>query len=150
VGGKYKVLAWNMVGTVCIRQELNYIALDVDFTDKQAHRNIIINDDYGAIMVALGHAGMLIASKGADDEEMDDFIRPDDEDIDMENAEDEEKKRKKHAHLLFKPFNSHKNLKDWHLALKHSEQVECVAIGSGWAAAATDFGYIRVFSHEGI
>lgn len=153
VGGKYRVLAWNMVGTVCLREELTYTAVDVDFTDKQTHRNLLINDDYGTIMVAIGHSGMLLASKGegGEDEDMDDFIRPDDEDIDMIDGEgDEEKKRKKYAHLLFKPFNTYKSLKDWHFALKHSEQVECVATGSGWCAAATDFGYIRVFSHEGV
>ncbi|TNV85001.1 hypothetical protein FGO68_gene11836 [Halteria grandinella] len=152
VGGKYKVLAWNLVGTVCLRQELTFTSVDVDFTDKQTHRNLVINDDYGAVMVALGHGGMLIASKGegGEEEEMDEFIRPDDEDIDMENGDDEQKKLKRNAHILFKPFNTHKSLKDWHFALKHSEQVECVAMGSGWCAAATDFGYIRVFSHEGV
>lgn len=52
---------------------------------------------------------------------MDDFIRADDEDIDMEDGNNDEKKRKKHAHLLFKPFNTWKNIKDWHFALKHGE-----------------------------
>jgi chromosome transmission fidelity protein 4 len=156
VGGKYRVLAWNMVGTVCLREELAYTSVDVDFTDKQLHRNIVINDDYGAVISVLNHSGMILASKGVenpDEEEMDDFIRPDDEDIDMEDGGEggnEEKKRKRHAHLHFKPFNTWKNLKDWHFALKHGEQVEALAIGSGWCAAATDFGYIRVFSIEGV
>ena len=34
VGGKYRVLAWNMIGTVCLREELAYTSVDVDFTDK--------------------------------------------------------------------------------------------------------------------
>lgn len=105
-------------------------------------------------MTALSNAGMLLASKGADngEEDMDDFIRPDDEDIDMDDdaAGNEEKKRKKHSHIHFKPFNSWKNVKEWHFALKHGEQVECLVQGSGWCAAATDFGYIRVFSTEGV
>lgn len=105
-------------------------------------------------MVSLSNAGMLLASKGAEgadeDEDMDDFIRPDDEDMDMDDKEREEKRRKKYAHLLFSPFNTWKNLKGWHFSLKHGEQVECVAIGSGWCAAATDFGYVRVFSIEGV
>lgn len=152
VGGKYKVLAWNMVGTVCLREELSYTAVDVDFTDKHNHRNVVINDDYGAVMVSISNAGMLLASKGegGEEDDMDDFIRPDDEDIDMEDGENDEKKRKKYAHLLFKPFNTWRNMKDWHFALKHGEQVECLAMGSGWSAVATDFGYIRVFSNEGV
>ena len=28
--------------------------------------------------------------------------------------------------------------------------MECLAIGSGWCAVATDFGYIRVFTIEGV
>jgi hypothetical protein len=148
VGGKYKVMAWNMVGTACLREELSYTSVDVDFTDKNTHRNLVINDDYGTVMVSLGHAGMLMASKGTlegiEEEELDEFI---DEDI---NMEDESKKRKRHAHILFKPFNTWKSLKDWHFALKHGEQVECLAMGSGWCAVGTDFGYIRVFSNEGI
>jgi hypothetical protein len=144
-----------MIGTVCLREELSYTAIDVDFTDKNAHRNIIINDDFGAIMCSIGHSGMLLASKGTDtgmeDEEMDDFISPeDDEDVEMAGADNEEKKRKRHAHIQFKAFNTYKNIKDWHFALKNGEQVECLALGSGWAAAATDYGYIRVFSSEGV
>ena len=141
-----------MVGTVCIREELTYTAIDIDFTDKNTHRNLVINDDYGAIMAAISHSGMLLASKGAEggeaEEEFDDFISP--EDDEMDGGENEEKKRKRHAHLHFKPFNTFKTLKDWHFSLKHGEQVECLAIGSGWCAVATDFGYIRVFSVEGV
>jgi ferredoxin-like protein FixX len=153
VGGKYKVLAWNMVGTVVLREELAYTSIDVDFTNKQHHRNVVINDDFGIVMASIGYSGMLLASKGegADGEEdMDDFIRPDDEDIDMDDPDKDEKKIKKHAHIQFKPFNTYKNIKDWHFALKYNEQIECLAIGSGWCAAATDFGYIRVFSIEGV
>ena len=94
VGGKYRILAWNMVGTVCLREELSYTAIDVDFTDKHTYRNIIVNDDYGAVLATLGHSGMLIASKGTENvenEELDDFIRPDGEDdIDMDDAAENE------------------------------------------------------------
>ncbi len=119
------------------------------------HRNVVINDDFGTIMASVNHSGMIMASKGAengeDNGEMDDFIRPDDEDEDMDDdPEAAEKRRKKHCHIQFKPFNTWKNLKDWHFALKYGEQVECLSIGSGWCAAATDFGYIRVFSIEGV
>lgn len=126
----------------------------MDFTDKNKHRNIVINDDFGVELCSIGHPGMILASKGtgaSGEEDLDDFIRPDDEDIDMEdNQEEAEKKRKKHSHIQFKPFNTWKNLKEWHFQLKYGEQVESLAIGSGWVAAATDFGYIRVFSIEGV
>ena len=103
VGGKYKVLSWNMVGTVVLREELAYTSIDVDFTNKQLNRNIVINDDFGIIMASIGHSGMILASKGAEnqeiEEEMEDFIRPDDEDIDMDDPDRDEKKRKKYGHI---------------------------------------------------
>ncbi len=52
-------------------------------------------------MASIGYSGMFLASKGsggAEDEELDDFIRPDDEDIDMDNNDDE-KNRKKYSHV---------------------------------------------------
>lgn len=147
-GGKYKVLGWNMVGTVCLRQEMSYTSIDVDFTDKQTHKNVVINDDYGAVMAVLSNSGLLIASKGTDDgadeEELEEFI---DEDMEME---DEEKKRRRYAHIYYKPVNTWKSSKDWHFKLQKREQVECLAMGSGWSVVATDFGYLRAFSNEGI
>jgi len=92
-----------MVGSVVLREELAYTSIDVDFTNKQLHRNIVINDDFGTVMASIGYSGMLLASKGSEneegEEEMDDFIRPDDEDIDMDDPEKEAKKKKKHAHI---------------------------------------------------
>jgi hypothetical protein len=66
VGGKYKVLSWNMVGTVVLREELAYTSVDVEFTNKQLHRNLVINDDFGAIMSSISNSGMILASKGAE------------------------------------------------------------------------------------
>ena len=117
-----------MVATVVLREEHAYTSIDVDFTDKNKHRNIVINDDFGIVMAAVGHSGMFLASKGSqnggpEDEELDDFIRPDDEDMDMDdNGEGaDEKRRKKYSHVQFKPFNTWKNLKDWHFSLKYGE-----------------------------
>lgn len=64
--------------------------------------------------------------------------------------DDNELKAKKYSHIYYKPFNTYKNSKDWHFALKHGEQVECLAIGSNWSACYTDFNYIRMFTNEGI
>ena len=81
-----------MVGTVVLREELAYTSVDVEFTNKQLHRNLVINDDFGAIMSSISNSGMILASKGAEQdggEDMEDFIRPDDEDIDMDNEDGE-------------------------------------------------------------
>lgn len=97
-------------------------------------------------MAALNYSGMLLASKGQES----DLDNYEEDDEGMEVDENDEKNRKKYSHIYFKPFNVWKNQKDWHFALKHGEQVECLALGTGWCAVSTDFGYIRVFSTEGI
>jgi len=34
IGGKYRVLNWNMVGTVSLRKEFAFTSIDVDFMNK--------------------------------------------------------------------------------------------------------------------
>ncbi len=109
--------------------------------NKQFHRNIVMNDDFGVCMAALNYSGMIIASKAQEQEE-------DEYEDDLEV--DEQAKRKKNSNIMFKPFNEWKDAKDWSYELKGGESVECVAVGSGWCAALTDFNYIRIFSSDGI
>ena len=143
--GKYRVLSWNMVGTVCLREEFQFTSIDVDFTNKNFHRNLVLNDDYRACMAAMNYSGMILASK-AQESDLDKY--EDDED-DME-IDGDDKKNKKSSNIYFRPFSEWKTLKDWRFELKDGESVEGVAIGAGWCAAYTDFGYIRVFSSNGI
>jgi len=73
------------------------------------------------------------------------------DEMELENGMDIDGKiNKKNSHIYFKYFNEVKNYKDWHYQLKNDENVECLAQGTGWIAAFTDYGYIRVFSVEGI
>ena len=39
-----------MVGVICLREEFQFTSIDVDFTNKNFHRNLVINDDYGVTM----------------------------------------------------------------------------------------------------
>jgi hypothetical protein len=66
----------------------------------------------------------------------------------MDNLDDDsgEKGLKKHSRIYFKPFNEWKVLKDWRYQLKDDESVECLAMGTGWCAAATSKDYIRIFA----
>lgn len=100
-------------------------------------------------MATLNFSGLIIASK-AIESDLDKYEEEeDDDDLDLDK-EKETKNSKKNSHIIFKPFSEHKNLKDWHFELKDGESVDCLAIGSGWSAVLTDFGYIRVFSIDGI
>lgn len=41
-------------------------------------------------------------------------------------------------------------MKPWSYQFKNGESVECMAMGTGWCCALTNFNYIRVFSNSGI
>lgn len=117
--------------------------------NKNFHRNLVFNDDFNVSMAALNYAGLIIASK-AIETDMDKYEEDeDDEDMGM-NKEKEAKRSAKNSHIIFKPFNENRVLKDWHYELKDGESVDCLALGTGWAAVLTDFQYIRVFSMDGI
>ena len=81
--GKLKVLSWNMVGTIWLRQELQYTSVDVEFTNKNFHRNLMFNDDYGAEMAAINYSGLILASR-ADKVDLDEYEEDDIEEGSME------------------------------------------------------------------
>jgi hypothetical protein len=125
--------------------------VDVEFTNKNFHRNIMINDDYGAEMAAINYSGMVLASKAIvsdiDSYEEDDV---DEDEMDIADPEAEKKKLRQYSHVFYKPFSSMKNLKEWHFKLDKGEIIECVALGTGWCAIFTDYGYLRVFTSDGV
>jgi hypothetical protein len=148
VGGKYRILAWNMVGTVSLRKEFAFTSIDVDFMNKQFHRNLVLADDFGIEMACLNYSGLLLASK-ATITEIDEY---EEDDIDDELAGvDEDKRRKKSSNIQFKPFDESRDVKEWNYELKNNESVECIASGSGWCCVLTSpCNYLRVFSADGI
>ena len=132
-----------MVGTISLRSE-KITSIDVDFSNKNFHRNLVLSDDYQVSMAALNYSGMLLASKGSDTNE-DEYENDEEVSMDMDA-----KVNHKNSHVYYKPFNEWKNFREWHMELKDGEKAECLALGSGWCAVQTDFGYVRVFSMEGI
>lgn len=99
------ILSWNIVGTVAKRVQNQYTSIDVDFTDRQFHRNLCLNDDFGASMCCMNYSGLLLGSK-AEIQDQDQY--EEDQEI-KENEVD-----KKASHLYFKPFNDSKTTSDWH------------------------------------
>ncbi|CDW81941.1 wd repeat and hmg-box dna-binding protein 1-like [Stylonychia lemnae] len=151
--GKYRILAWNMVGTVTLREEFDYTSVDVDFSNKGFHRNLMFRDDYHFSMASMNYSGLALASEAEkvneDDYEEDD-LEEDEMESDAKKAEREQKKLRKHSHIYFKPFSQYKTLRDWHYQLDLGENIECLANGSDWVAIYTNLNYVRVFSNEGI
>ena len=144
--GKHKVLSWNTVGFVGVRDELTYAVVDVDFTNKNFHRNLTINNTYSYTMAALNYNGVLLASQA--EEKNEDAYEDDDDEVgeDGDMAVEEAKRRKKNSNIFFKPFNEWRDVKEWTFELKNGESAECLAVGSGWNAILTNYNYIRVFS----
>lgn len=143
--GESTSLAWNIVGTVHLRKQNMYTSVDVDFTDKNFHSNIRINDDFKSSMASLSYGGLLLASKG---EEQDlDKYEDDEEDLDAKSITDNEKVDKKSSYLFYKSLSGKK---DWFYKMLPGEHVECIAQGTGWCCAYTDSGYLRFFSSDGV
>jgi len=45
--GKHRILAWSMVGIVSIRTEYQEVSIDVEFMNRNFHRNLRLQDDFG-------------------------------------------------------------------------------------------------------
>lgn len=63
---------------------------------------------------------------------------------------DEAARRRKHSNIEFRPFNEWKNVKPWTYQFQNGESVECLAIGTNWCCAYTNFNNIRVYTSTGI
>lgn len=101
-------------------------------------------------MASLNYSGLMLASQG-ELQDIDKYENEDeDEEMNLNEDKTAEKIDKKCSYVYYKPLNEHKNLKDWHYKLNSQERVECMAQGSGWCAVATNSGFIRIFSSEGV
>lgn len=146
LAGKHRILNWNTVGVVAIRNEFQYTVVDVEFMNKNFHRNLSINDDFHITMATLNYNGVLMASQ-AEEKNEDAY----EEDLPGEDEiVDEMFKRRKNSNIHFKPFNEWKDVKEWSYELKNGESAECLAAGSGWNAVLTNYNYLRIFSNNGV
>ena len=131
----YKLLCWNFIGSVAIREEMGLNCIEIEFADKTFHKNLITDDDIKAEMATLSHNGALIASRG--------------EEVDLDQYEDDTDDMKYISQIKFIPFTSWNSIKTWSFDLPKGENADCVAVGTTWCAVATDANYIRFFSLEG-
>lgn len=150
IGGKTRLLAWNMVGIVCQRvQELpdgteQILGIDIEFNDRSFHQNLNLTDFYGVSMCSLAYSGVFFASRGTQ-ESLDEY---EDDDADSLNGLENKKINKNRSNLHFRSFTAEPVT--WHYELKKGETTECVASGTKWCAALTSAGLIRFFTQSGI
>jgi chromosome transmission fidelity protein 4 len=61
--GEPVFLHWSLMGTIALRTTASYTSIDVEFSDKNFHRNFCQNDDFKACMATMNYTGMVVASK---------------------------------------------------------------------------------------
>jgi hypothetical protein len=44
----YRILCWNSIGSIALREEMNMNCVEIDFADKNFHKNLITDDDIKA------------------------------------------------------------------------------------------------------
>jgi hypothetical protein len=52
-----------MVGIVSLRKEFSFTSIDVEFMNKNFHRNLQLNDDFGIELAVLNYTGLMMASR---------------------------------------------------------------------------------------
>jgi hypothetical protein len=125
-----------------LRKQQQFTSVDVEFTDKNFHRNLSINDDFRCSMAVLNYSGLLLAGKRV----FQDIDQYEDDDADILDEEKTGGIDKKASYLYFKPLNEWETKKDWNVKMLEDESIECIASGSGWCACVTDKNWLRIFS----
>jgi len=128
-----RYLCWNLIGSIVAREENEFQAIDVDFSNPNNKKKLVIVDTNNSSMGVLNNCGAILASKG-----------------DEENFDEYEKEDKKHSTIQFKPIHVWTTLKEWQYTLPQGENVENLTIGVDWCAIYTDSFNIRVFNFSGL
>jgi WD40 repeat protein len=131
-----RLLSWNLLGAISLRNEGERMAIDIEFDDKTYHPTIVLTDFAGISMGTMNHRGAVMASR---------FKEQNDNEY-----EDEEDESQKHSTLRFKSFHGNLSEFDWEKRLEEGENAEAVAIGSNWCALATSYLNLRIFNHQGL
>jgi hypothetical protein len=76
--GDVTFLHWSLMGTIALRQTQQFTSIDVEFSDKNFHRNLCINDDFGSSMAMMNYNGLVLANK-AEVQDLDAYEEDDEE-----------------------------------------------------------------------
>jgi len=135
-----RFLCFNGVGSISTREEdsttnqdMKVHTIELQYTDSAKHKASKFRDFFGFHVAALGQHGAIFACK---------------------QGYDKVEKRSLPSTLFFRPIDTWDaaSSSEWQLPLDvaSKEDVELVAIGETWVAAATNKHYVRILSHTGI
>ncbi|XP_067132973.1 WD repeat and HMG-box DNA-binding protein 1 [Centruroides vittatus] len=119
----HRFMVWNNIGIVKCYNTEEENSIDVEFHDTSIHHAIHLINSLNHTMASLSTEGLLLACSK-----------------DKENA----------SQIVCMNFDSWDSNKEWSSEMPKDENIEAIAIGSGWLAVATDMRLIRIFSIGGI
>lgn len=104
-----RFLCWNLIGNIIIRKDHDFNFLDIDFSDKNFHKNIRSRDIYNIEMGDMNYSGAILASKGLQENE---------NEYEDEIHNDE---TKQYSYIQFKGFSYVYEACDWTIKLQKGE-----------------------------
>jgi len=104
-----RFLCWNLIGSIVVRKDAEYNFLDIDFSDKNFHKNIRTRDMYNLEMGEMNYCGAIMASRAIEvnDNEYEDEIHNDE--------------MRQFSYIQFKCFSYIYEPCDWTLKLQKGE-----------------------------
>lgn len=100
-----RYLCWNLIGSVIVREESNFKAIDISFADISNKKKLTFIDTNNLCLGILNNCGAFLASK-----------------IDETNPDEYEKEgAKKTAVIEFKTIYTLSNMKNWQMELPTEE-----------------------------
>ncbi|KAL3529378.1 hypothetical protein ACH5RR_008700 [Cinchona calisaya] len=122
--GKRRFLCYNMLGSVTSMDHEGYSHIEIDFHDTGSGPRVPAMTDYfGFTMASLNENGSVFANPGKGEKNM--------------------------STLMYRPFRSWASNSEWSMRLEE-EEVNAVALGTKWVAAATSLNFLRVFTDGGL
>lgn len=111
-----RFLCWNLIGNIIIRKDNEYNFLDIDFSDRNFHKNIRTRDIYHLEMGDMNYCGAIMASRAIEvnENEYEDEIHNDES--------------KKFSYIQFKCFSYVYEPCDWTVKLQKGEVFFCIIL----------------------
>lgn len=144
-----RYLVWNSVGNITLREEALENRVEIRFTDaSRGNRNEAFPDRHGFSMGALGYHGAAFAT-AADEPPKDEFRDPL---LDLEHPNP--LRNHKGSTLFYHAFSGSHHLEgvneNFNVVLSEGEEVQALAVGDGFVAAATSRRWLRIYSSTGL
>lgn len=144
-----RYLVWNSVGNITLREEALENRVEIRFTDaSRGNRNEAFPDRHGFNKGALGYHGAAFAT--AADEPPKDELR----DPLLELEHPNPLRNHKGSTLFYHAFPGSHHLEgvneNFNVVLSEGEEVQALAVGDGFVAAATSRRWLRIYSSTGL